>query len=74
MILFTDGITEVRPAGTDPDDPEHVEFGDEALVALATEHRLCSAPSLQSRLTAGVSAFAGGTFQDDATLIVLAID
>jgi len=74
LILFTDGITEVRPAGTDPDDPRHVEFGDDALVALATEHRSCSAPALQSRLTAAVSAFAGGTFQDDATLIVLAID
>jgi phosphoserine phosphatase RsbU/P len=74
LILFTDGITEVRPAGTDPEDPDHVEFGDDALVALAREHRSCSAPSLQSRVTAAVSSFSGGTFQDDATLIVLAID
>lgn len=74
LILFTDGITEVRPAGADPDDPRHVEFGEDALVALAQEHRSCSAPALQSRLTAAVSLFAGGTFQDDATLIVLAVD
>ena len=74
VILFTDGITEVHPAGTDPDDPQHAELGDDALVALAVEHRACSAPALQSRLAAAISSFAGGTFQDDATLIVLAID
>jgi len=73
LILFTDGITEVHPAGSDPDDPQHAELGDDALVALAVEHRACSAPALQSRLTAAISSFAGGTFQDDATLIVLAI-
>jgi phosphoserine phosphatase RsbU/P len=74
LILFTDGITEVRPAGIDPQDPRHVEFGEDALIALANDHRSCSAPALQARLTAAVSAFAGGTFQDDATLIVLAIE
>ena len=74
LILFTDGITEVRPAGFDPEDSQHVEFGEDALIALAREQRSCSAPALQARLTAAVSSFAGGTFQDDATLIVLAID
>jgi phosphoserine phosphatase RsbU/P len=74
LILFTDGITEVRPAGIDPQDPRHVEFGEDALIALANDHRSCSAPALQARLTAAVSAFAGGTFQDDATLIVLAME
>jgi sigma-B regulation protein RsbU (phosphoserine phosphatase) len=74
LILFTDGITEVQPAGIDPQDPVHVEFGEEALVTLAIEHRGCSAPALQARLASAISSFAGGTFQDDATLIVLAID
>jgi sigma-B regulation protein RsbU (phosphoserine phosphatase) len=74
LILFTDGITEVRPAGIDPQDPRHVEFGEDALIALANDHRSCSAPALQARLSAAVSAFAGGTFQDDATLIVLAME
>jgi phosphoserine phosphatase RsbU/P len=74
LILFTDGITEVHPAGIDPQDPRHVEFGEDALIALANDHRSCSAPALQARLTAAVSAFAGGTFQDDATLIVLAME
>ena len=74
LILFTDGITEVRPAGVEPDDPDHVEFGDDALVAAAVEYRACSAPILEARLTSAVSAYAGGTFQDDATLMILAVD
>jgi sigma-B regulation protein RsbU (phosphoserine phosphatase) len=74
LILFTDGITEVRPADIEPDDSTHVEFGEDALVAGAIEHRTCSAPVLQARLTAAVSAYAGGTFQDDATLMILAVD
>ncbi|HEU4935314.1 MAG TPA: SpoIIE family protein phosphatase [Vicinamibacterales bacterium] len=74
LVLFTDGITEVRPAGVEPDDPDHVEFGDDALVAAAVEHRVCSAPILEARLTSTVSAYAGGTFQDDATLMILAVD
>lgn len=74
LILFTDGITEVQPAGADANNPEYIDFGEDRLIALAVEHRACSAPALQARLTAAVGAFAGGVFQDDATLIVLAID
>jgi phosphoserine phosphatase RsbU/P len=74
LVLFTDGITEVRPAGFQPDDSIHTEFGEDALVAAAVEHRTCTAPALQTRLTAAVSAYAGGTFQDDATLMILAVD
>jgi hypothetical protein len=64
----------VRPAGIEPDDPDHVEFGEDALVAAAVENRACSAPILEARLTSAVSAYAGGTFQDDATLMILAVD
>ena len=46
------------------------EFGEERLVALGVEHRACSAPALQARLTDAVGAFTGGHFQDDATLMV----
>jgi phosphoserine phosphatase RsbU/P len=74
LVLFTDGITEVRPAGVEADDPAHTEFGEDALVAQAIEHRACTAPDLEARLTAAVSAYAGGTFQDDATLMILAVD
>jgi sigma-B regulation protein RsbU (phosphoserine phosphatase) len=64
LILFTDGITEARNENDE-------EFGEERLVSLAVEHRACSAPALQARLTEAVAAFTGGRFQDDATLIVL---
>ena len=67
LVLFTDGITEARSMDDE-------EFGEDRLVALATEHRACSAPALQARVTAAVSAFTGGRFQDDATLIVLAAE
>lgn len=74
LILFTDGITEVRPVGTRPDDEAHVEFGEEALVSEAVQHRACSAPLLQAHLTEAVATYAGGTFQDDATLMILAVN
>ena len=74
LVLFTDGITEVLRAGDDGGGPEHVDFGEERLAALAIEHRACKAPALLARLSAGVNAFAGGAYQDDATLIVLAVE
>jgi sigma-B regulation protein RsbU (phosphoserine phosphatase) len=67
LVLFTDGITEAR-------DELDEEFGEDRLVALAREHRGCSAPALQARITDTVAAFASGRFQDDATLIVMAAE
>jgi phosphoserine phosphatase RsbU/P len=67
LILFTDGITEAR-------DEQGTEFGETRLMELAVAHRTCSAPALQARLVEAVSAFTGGRFQDDATLIVLAAE
>jgi len=74
LVLFTDGMTEVLRADADPNGPEHLDFGEERLMELAVEHRACSAPALQARLATAVTTFAGGTFQDDATLIILALD
>jgi sigma-B regulation protein RsbU (phosphoserine phosphatase) len=74
LVLFTDGITEVLRAGEDDGGPEHIDFGEERLAASTIEHRACSAPALLARLSAGVNAFAGDIYQDDATLIVLAVD
>lgn len=67
LVLFTDGLTEARNGAGE-------EFGDMRLVDAARVHRACSAPALQARLTAAVAAFTGGETQDDATLIVLAVD
>ena len=67
LVLYTDGITEARRADDE-------EFGEERLAALSRQHRRCSAPALQARLTAAVAGFTSGEFQDDATLIVMAAE
>lgn len=67
IILFTDGVTEARNAADE-------EYGEERLLAAAVASRACSAPALEARLTQDVRAFTSGDLQDDATLIVLAID
>jgi FixJ family two-component response regulator len=65
LVLYTDGITEARNA-------EDEEFGEDRLIAELVEHRACGAPTLQARIIDAVSTFAGGAFQDDATLLVVA--
>ena len=67
VVLFTDGITECRTVDDE-------EFGEDRLVAVAIENRACSAPALQARLADAVASFSGGQFQDDATLIVIAVE
>ncbi|MEO5894399.1 MAG: SpoIIE family protein phosphatase [Vicinamibacterales bacterium] len=67
IVLFTDGLTEARRADDE-------EFGEDRLIATGVENRGCSAPALQARLMDSVASFTGGAFQDDATLIVVAIE
>ena len=67
LICYTDGVTEARNA-------QDEEYGEERLIAAAVENRACSAPALQARLAADVATFTDGAFQDDATLIILAVD
>jgi sigma-B regulation protein RsbU (phosphoserine phosphatase) len=67
VIFFTDGVTEAH-------DENDEEFGEDRLMECAVANRACSAPALQARLAEEVSTFTSGAFQDDATLIVLAID
>lgn len=67
VILFTDGVTEARsPAGE--------EFGEARLLRLLEDHRKLSAHELQAKILAAVAEFSGGRWQDDATLLVLAVD
>lgn len=73
VVLFTDGIIDVRAAGADEHAADYQDFGEDRLIAVAREHRACDASELQERVGAAVSAFAGGEFQDDATLIVVAV-
>ena len=66
VILFTDGVTEAcSPAGE--------EFGESRLLRLLEDHRALSADELQAKILAVTSEFSGGRWQDDATLLVLAV-
>jgi sigma-B regulation protein RsbU (phosphoserine phosphatase) len=66
VILFTDGVTEAcNPAGE--------EFGEARLLCLLEAHRSLSAGALQAKILAEVAEFSGGRWQDDATLLVLAV-
>jgi sigma-B regulation protein RsbU (phosphoserine phosphatase) len=67
LLLYTDGITEALNR-TDE------EFGDDRLAAALTAHRDLDAEGLHRALLAEVTDFtAGRGFQDDATLIVVAV-
>ena len=65
LLLSTDGITEAENAQLE-------EFGDERLLQ-AARARDGSALEIQRVIMQQVSAFCGGNFRDDATLLVLRI-
>ena len=67
IVCYTDGVTEAHTADDE-------EYGEERLIAAIVANRACSAPALQARLAEDVARFTDGAFQDDATLIVLAIE
>ena len=67
LVFFTDGITEAHRR----DSPTDEEFGEERLVDLTVDNRGLRASALESALSAAVTSFTGGRFQDDATLIVV---
>ena len=66
LVLFTDGVTEASS-------PDGEEFGEERLVTVLLENRYLSARELQERILAEVAKFSGGRFEDDATLVVVAV-
>ncbi len=66
VILFTDGVTEACDLAGE-------EFGEARLLRLLEEHRTLSANELQAKIIAVVAEFSGGRWQDDATLLVLAV-
>jgi sigma-B regulation protein RsbU (phosphoserine phosphatase) len=67
LVLFTDGITEAR-------NPQGDEYEDARLIDALRRHRDLPAGELQQRLFDDVLAFASGTLQDDATVIVLSVE
>jgi phosphoserine phosphatase RsbU/P len=66
LILFTDGITEAEG-------PHGEEFGVERVAEFAKTHAANPAARINQQLLAQVTQFCGAQFQDDATLIVLAV-
>jgi phosphoserine phosphatase RsbU/P len=66
VILFTDGVTEACNAAGE-------EFGEARLLHLLEDHRASPADELQTKILAAVAKFSGSRWQDDATLVVLAV-
>ena len=66
LLLYTDGITEAV-------DGDGVEFGEERLSCAARTAPDRSAEGIKDHVLAELAAFTGGTFGDDATLIVAEI-
>ena len=66
LLLFTDGITEAEG-------PQGEEFGMEKVASFAQAHAANSAARMNQELLAQVTEFCGAQFQDDATLLVLAV-
>jgi sigma-B regulation protein RsbU (phosphoserine phosphatase) len=66
LVFYTDGITEAS-------DAEGEEFGETRLADLLAKNRTSSAGELHASLMAEAARFAGGTFTDDATLLVIAV-
>jgi sigma-B regulation protein RsbU (phosphoserine phosphatase) len=67
LLLFTDGITEAAA-------PDGREFGFDNIAAFARAHYSNSAFALNKLLLAQVTDFCGAKFQDDATLVVIAVN
>ena len=66
LLLFTDGITEVRSR-------DELEFSEEKLAALARTNARLSASALTDQILAQVRGYCDDHFEDDATLLVIAV-
>jgi len=66
LVLYTDGITEVES-------PHEEEFGLERVKDIVVRHRADTAEEIQRKLMLGVSQHCEEQFQDDATVVVIAV-
>ena len=66
LVLFTDGLTEAM-------DARDQEFGEARLIDLGKRHIALTAADFLAAIRKQVSAFSGGAFQDDFTLVVIAV-
>jgi serine phosphatase RsbU (regulator of sigma subunit) len=67
LVLFTDGITELK-------DSTEEEFGEERLEALLRNCRGLNAEQMKQRVLEAIAAFNAGEYQDDITVVVIAVD
>ena len=67
LVLFTDGITECL-------NEEGREFGEDTLVKITAENVHLPATELKNKLLEAIGGHCQGTFDDDATLIVVGVE
>ncbi|MGC1910853.1 MAG: SpoIIE family protein phosphatase [Candidatus Acidiferrales bacterium] len=67
VVCYTDGITEASNS-------EDEEFGESRLARLLAEHRAAPAEEIERIVMDAVSAFCQGRWNDDATLVVIAVE
>jgi sigma-B regulation protein RsbU (phosphoserine phosphatase) len=65
LVMFTDGISELKDATEE-------EFGEERVERLVARHRQECAQALKDRILAEAEDYSNGSFQDDVTLVVVA--
>ena len=66
LVMFTDGVSEAV-------DGDGEEFGEKRLVEASLRARQLSAEALHNSILDLVTAFCGGEFEDDATVLVVAV-
>jgi sigma-B regulation protein RsbU (phosphoserine phosphatase) len=66
LVLYTDGITEARSADGE-------EYGEQRLGSAVVRHRHLDAAALHTAVMTEVTSFASNGFEDDATLLAVAI-
>jgi phosphoserine phosphatase RsbU/P len=66
LVLFTDGVTETQDAAGE-------DFGDQRLVELIRANRTLDAGALRRKIMAELAGHGGECFEDDVTLVVVAV-
>jgi phosphoserine phosphatase RsbU/P len=67
LLLFTDGLSEAVNENRE-------QFGEERLIQLLREHSDLGADELKERVFATVADFCGHKFEDDAALMIVAVE
>ncbi len=67
LVLYTDGVTEACNS-------EDEEFGEDRLLQVLQENAAAPAVEIQKKILQSAAQFSHGTWQDDATLLVVAVN